>query len=84
LSNLLKRAKPIERNWINDNSIIEAIKNSVNDKLAKVKKKSAKAKNKSVIENEENKSTIIKAKSAMKKVKNLTINERDTHGVGYT
>ncbi|QCE03435.1 hypothetical protein DEO72_LG8g1459 [Vigna unguiculata] len=67
---LLKRARPIQRNLVNGKAITKIIKNPVKGKLAKVKMKSVKEKMKSVKEKiksdkEKIKSIKEKSKSAM-------------------
>ena len=69
-SDLLKRARPIQRNLVNGKAITKIIKNPVKGKLAKVKMKSVKEKMKSVKEKiklykEKIKSVKEKSKSAM-------------------
>jgi len=72
LFNLLKRAWPIERNPLNDNSATKTTKDLVRDKSTKVKKKSAKAKNKSATMKEKYKSVTVKSP---------TINEQARYGM---
>ena len=81
LSDLLKRARPIKRNPINDKSAIKTIKNPTKGKSTKVKMKSAKGKYKSVTDKEKFKSVEEESKSAMEIVKNPTNHERSKHGV---
>jgi len=72
LFDLSKRVRPIDRTMVNDKSATRTMKNPIEDNSVKVKKMSAKAKNKS---------TIMKAKFATKKVKNTINHERSKNNV---
>lgn len=74
LSNLFKRAWSIEKYSINDKSLTKTIKNLVRDKSIKNKKE---------INQNKDKSIIIKTKLTMNKI-NSTINDRNILSVGHT
>jgi len=61
LSNLLKRARPIQRNPVNDKSATKTIKNPTKGKSAKVKMKSVKEK----IKSDKEKIKLVKEKSKL-------------------
>jgi len=88
-SNLSKGSWPIDKNSVNDKSATKT-KNPMSNKSVKEKSKFAsknakteRAENKLATREAKYRSTIdkVKGKSVMKKVKNLTIHERDKHNV---
>jgi len=80
--------QPINKNMVKNKLSTKIARNPVNNKSAKEKNKLVKERNrmtkekiKLTMERVENKQTIVKEESSMKKMKNLTIHEREKHNV---